>query len=920
VKYAFLCGGSALAVAASLCAPQAFAATAADTAAANAETPSVIGELVVVAEKREENIESVPVAVTAFSAKQRSLMGIKSIQDVSDYTPGLAYNSIANRPYIRGIGRNTDNLATASAVAIYYDGVYDGANANTILQKDDLFIANVEVDRGPQNTLHGSNSDGGVINFVSQKPTSSFYAEGRAGFGNLDTEYGEAVVSGPIADNWRIRIGGNYTNQGGGSFHNFDGSSQGGTLPQGNSGRTYYGEIQLQGSFGKFDAWGKLSSGEYDTNYHTVATTGNIPTQFQLNGTFAPSNFYGLCAPNLITAANTAACAFGGQAAVLSATTDSTVASQFPGNNPTNVDPRNFIQEFTSTNHERNDIAFNGTLTYHFPGADLTYLVGYQSFNYDLNFTTAADSGVTSFQVAGAPNTPLAVGTCAFLTGVANAAGCTQPLTIHAQPDTTLFDENDSFFSHELDLTSTSSSPLQYVGGLYWYHEHYDQPVSAGVMPTQTQFAHPMYLGPTITGGCPGGAVLCAAPINPTSAVSTSDTFLTYDSYAAFANLTYKFNDAWKINGGLRYTDDVKSGYQLWRFETFDVQSGFQSQNLGANTPALDFSQVAVGANATTAYPGAGLAFLQSDGNWRRNLSASWSALTGQAGVDWTPNADTLAYFKYSRGYKSGGFSTFTIAANPETKAETVDAFEIGGKEQLGRTLTANVAAFYYLYDNDQIPLSVQNAQGLIASQLFNLKSVHIYGAEFEGDWRPIDPLTLSLQYSYLSAKVANAGACFEDTVDPLAQQPGANTAGCANKPGATAVVQNLNGEYLPEAAPNKVSLNGLYVFRFDPGNLTLSASFIWKDATYGSIFNRPYSLAPSYSQVNLRATWASADGRYNIIAFGNNVFNTVGYDGQTGLLLESAGASSTGQEMIVRNPSLTAPTTYGIEFQYRFK
>jgi iron complex outermembrane receptor protein len=920
VKYAFLCGGSALAVVASLCATPTFAATAADSAAANAESPSVIGELVVVAEKREENIESVPVAVTAFTAKQRSLVGIKSIQDVSDYTPGLAYNSIANRPYIRGIGRNTDNLATASAVAIYYDGIYDGANANTILQKDDLFIANVEVDRGPQNTLHGSNSDGGVINYSSQKPTSHFYAEGRAGFANLDTEYGEAVVSGPISDNWRLRVGGNYTNQGGGFDHNFDGPSQGGTLPQGNSGRTYYLEGQIEANLGKFDLWGKLSAGDYDTNYHTVQTIGNIPTQFQLNGTFSPSNFYGLCAPNLMTAANAAACAFGNPDPVVSATTDPTVASQFPGNNPANVNPRNFIQEFTSTNHEGDDVDFNGSLTYHFPSADLTYLVGYQSFRYDLNFTTGYDSGVTSFQLAGAPATPLAIGTCAFLTGAANVAGCTQPLTIRAQPDTTLFIENDSFFSHELDLTSTGSSPLQYVTGLYWYHEHYEQPVSAGVMPTQTQFAHPSYLGPTITGGCPGGAVLCAAPINPTSAVSVSDTFLTYDSYAAFANLTYKFSDQWKLNGGLRYTEDVKSGYQLWRFETFDVQSGFEAQNLGANTPALDFSQVAVAGNATTAYPGAGKAFLQSDGNWRRNLSANWAALTGQAGLDWTPNQDTLVYFKYSRGYKAGGFSTFTIAANPETKAETVDAFEIGGKEQFGRTLTANLAGFYYLYDNDQIPLAVQNAQGLIATQLFNLTAVHIYGIEAEADWRPIDPLTINFQYSYLQAKVANAGACFEDTVDPLAQQPGANTAGCTNAKGSTALVQNLNGEYLPEAAPNKISVNGLYVFKFDPGDLTLSASYIWKDATYDGLFNRPYDKAPAYSQVNLRATWASADGHYNIIAFGNNIFNTLGYDGQTGSLLESAAASYTGNQLIVHNASLTSATTYGIEFQYRFK
>jgi iron complex outermembrane receptor protein len=129
VKNALLCGGSVLAVALSLCASQAIAA---DATAASA-SPGAVAEITVVAEKREQNIEAVPVAISAFSAEQRNLVGIKSIQDISDFTPGLNYNSIANRPYLRGIGRNTDNLATASAVAIYYNGIYDGANANTIL-------------------------------------------------------------------------------------------------------------------------------------------------------------------------------------------------------------------------------------------------------------------------------------------------------------------------------------------------------------------------------------------------------------------------------------------------------------------------------------------------------------------------------------------------------------------------------------------------------------------------------------------------------------------------------------------------------------------------------------------------------------------------------------------------------------------
>ncbi|HEX2817023.1 MAG TPA: TonB-dependent receptor, partial [Phenylobacterium sp.] len=130
--------------------------------------------------------------------------------------------------------------------------------------------------------------------------------------------------------------------------------------------------------------------------------------------------------------------------------------------------------------------------------------------------------------------------------------------------------------------------------------------------------------------------------------------------------------------------------------------------------------------------------------------------------------------------------------------------------------------------------------------------------------------------------------------------------------------VQNLKGNQLPEAPPNKFSANALYSWTFDPGKLTLSATYAWKDATYGSLFNRPYARAPSYDEVDLRATWADAKDRYKVIVFLNNAFDKTGYDNATGsLLLTPANAPPIGQ--IAINQSLIAPRTYGIQFQYKF-
>ncbi|HEY1752463.1 MAG TPA: hypothetical protein VGG29_14485, partial [Caulobacteraceae bacterium] len=166
-------------------------------------------------------------------------------------------------------------------------------------------------------------------------------------------------------------------------------------------------------------------------------------------------------------------------------------------------------------------------------------------------------------------------------------------------------------------------------------------------------------------------------------------------------------------------------------------------------------------------------------------------------------------------------------------------------------------------------------------------------------------------------ATVSDAGPCIEDTVDPRGLLPGANTSGC-QQTSATATVQNIKGETIPGATPNKISFNTLYTFNFDPGKLTLSGTVIWRDGTFWNVFNRPYSFAPQNSQVNLRATWTDAKDRYNIILFANNLFNSIGYDGSAGTLLQAEQPGHTPD--ILTSPALTAEREFGIQFQYRWK
>src|SRR5205085_10275210 len=89
-----------------------------------ASTGNEIEELVVTAEKREQSLQDVPVAVSAFTDERRELVGINSVQDLTNFTPGLAYRTGDDRIALRGIGRFTNNRSSEGGVAMYNDGFY----------------------------------------------------------------------------------------------------------------------------------------------------------------------------------------------------------------------------------------------------------------------------------------------------------------------------------------------------------------------------------------------------------------------------------------------------------------------------------------------------------------------------------------------------------------------------------------------------------------------------------------------------------------------------------------------------------------------------------------------------------------------------------------------------------------------------
>ena len=167
---------------------------------ANAEGP--IEEVIVTAERRAESLQSVAVAVTAFTGEEMDAQGIVDIKGITERTPGFTmgtFNPGQPQFYIRGIGSNEDGAGGDQSVIVFVDEVYIGRSAGSDF---DLFdLERVEVLRGPQGTLFGKNVIGGAVSLVTKKPTEETRMKFEGTAGNLGEVGVRGLVSGELAEN-----------------------------------------------------------------------------------------------------------------------------------------------------------------------------------------------------------------------------------------------------------------------------------------------------------------------------------------------------------------------------------------------------------------------------------------------------------------------------------------------------------------------------------------------------------------------------------------------------------------------------------------------------------------------------------------------------------------------------------------------
>ena len=235
---------------------------------------ATLDEVIVTAQRREQSLQDVPIAITAFNAETLERTAATGIQDIAAKAPGVTltqFNIGEPQLYIRGVGSSSDSAASDPSIGVSIDEVSIGRSGASALAF--LDIERVEVLRGPQGTLYGRNASGGALNIYTRKPVFQNTGSLTARIGSFD-EYGlEGVVNRQLDDETAIRFAARYNTN--------DGYAENVPTGQGLEGGTSWGaRVSVLKEAGD---WSLLLSGDYskdDMDGHAripVTTSATAP-------------------------------------------------------------------------------------------------------------------------------------------------------------------------------------------------------------------------------------------------------------------------------------------------------------------------------------------------------------------------------------------------------------------------------------------------------------------------------------------------------------------------------------------------------------------------------------------------------------------------------------------------------------------
>jgi outer membrane receptor protein involved in Fe transport len=198
------CSGAAFAQGASPAAPTG------DTAKADAG----VADIIVTAQRRSENLQNVPIAVSAVTGDMLERRGVRTTEELASAVPSMTVFATAGfvQPRVRGIGNNVFGAGYENGVSTYIDGVYIVSAPASLFSLSN--VERVEVLKGPQGTLFGRNATGGLIHVVTREPRADFGGSASVTGGDYDTYAVDGYVTGGLFDGLAADFAGHYLSQG----------------------------------------------------------------------------------------------------------------------------------------------------------------------------------------------------------------------------------------------------------------------------------------------------------------------------------------------------------------------------------------------------------------------------------------------------------------------------------------------------------------------------------------------------------------------------------------------------------------------------------------------------------------------------------------------------------------------------------
>ncbi|WP_345547823.1 TonB-dependent receptor [Microbulbifer aestuariivivens] len=787
-----------------------------------------IEEVVVTAQKRAENLQDVPIAISAFTGDNIKKMGAQNLTDLGKSTPGVEMNNdTALQPTynIRGIQTSDFTVGSDPAVAVYVDDVYTGRGAGAEVPLAD--IERVEVLKGPQGTLFGRNATGGAIHIVTKRPLNEDQTEVSLTAGNYGRMSSDVIINRAINDKAAVRLTAS-TNKRDGYYPNAeDGADWGGQDTQ-----TLRASLSLMPNDDTEILW----RAEYSRLDQNGATRASVNENISVG--------------------------------------DGTVFSD---------------QAFDTGNHEERDLyATSLKITHDFNDMTLTSITAYRTFesyllqdedgtnNPDFYFASANfdDQKFFSqeFRLNGETDslkwtlgasysqeelvhdteaffTPSTFETFALYTVMKESPEQLAALGVSQGQIDALAAMSDLEVSKQVpgfrELLRNTSIPL--APGLNasgdglmvanFYGNYLLPSLVENVMQSSPEAQQAFFSNFNCSSqlqtymGSGDDSQLNACLLLGANAfvqgkegnwrenvLNTGD----YRSAAIYGDATWAVTDRMNLTFGARYTQDDKD---------FTIDTAYQNELYGIPFGMAFFS-------------GGNPAISQSS-------SDSWSDLSGRVVLDYQWNDDVMTYASISNGFKAGGFNSLNYGDDIDNSfdQETVVNFEAGIKSNLlDNRMQLNASVYAYEYDNLQ-------ELSLIGFPIpsYNLRNADAegQGAEVEMLFAASDNLLIGGNYSHLKTEytryqvIEAAGETAEDdrTGDPRVGTP-----------------------------ENKINLMAEYTIGLNSGaDIVLRGDYNWTDERVGTISD-PSLVVPDYNLLNARVAFNSASDTYTVSAWVQNL------------------------------------------------